>query len=101
MSADRFYKSSAWRRLRAAALRRDRHTCVVPGCGQPAVVVDHVVRRRDGGTDTLGNLRSLCRQHDQQVKERPSGKRANAGKLFVRGCDVNGQPIDPLHPWRK
>lgn len=96
-----FYKSQAWQRLRAAALRRDGYVCVVPGCGARATHVDHIKRRRDGGTDTLDNLRSLCRVHDNQVKELPSGKRANAGKLFVRGCDVDGRPIDPLHPWRK
>ena len=98
---DPFYRSVAWKRLRTAALRRDRNVCVVPGCGARATHVDHVKRRRDGGTDTLGNLRSLCATHDNQVKERSTGKRANAGKLFVRGCDVNGMPNDPQHEWRK
>jgi 5-methylcytosine-specific restriction endonuclease McrA len=64
-------------------------------------VVDHIKRRRDGGSDALDNLRSLCDQHDRQVKERPSGQRANAGKLFVRGCDANGRPLDPNHPWNR
>jgi 5-methylcytosine-specific restriction endonuclease McrA len=99
MPPDPYYKSKHWHRLRAAALKRDHKTCVVPGCGQRAVVVDHIKRRRDGGADVLANVRSLCREHDQQVKERPNGQRANAGKLVVKGCLADGSPRDPLHPW--
>lgn len=99
MAPDPYYKSEHWRRLRTAALKRDRNTCVVRGCGQRAVVVDHIKRRRDGGADVLANVRSLCREHDQQVKERPNGQRANAGKLVVRGCFPDGSPRDPNHPW--
>jgi len=47
------------------------------------------------GTDWLSNLRSLCRDHDQRVKERPSGQLANAGKLFAKGCLLDGSPRDP------
>ena len=99
MPSDPYYQTPHWRRLRAAALKRDGHRCVVPGCGQPAVVVDHIKRRRDGGADVLGNVRSLCRDHDNQVKERPNGKRGNAGKLVVRGSFPDGSPRDPRHPW--
>src|SRR5262245_33767224 len=99
MPGDPFYRSPAWRRLRAAVLERDAHQCTVRGCRDRAVVVDHIVGRRVGGSDTLANLRSLCREHDQMIKERPDGKRANGGKLIVRGCFDNGSPRDPLHPW--
>lgn len=92
---DPFYRSPAWRRLRAARLRLDRHTCVVPGCGQRAVVVDHVISRRAGGADALPNLRSLCRYHDNALKENPGGKRRRDGIML--GCNVDGSPIDPKH----
>lgn len=98
---DPFYLSKVWRRLREARLRIDHHTCVVPGCDARATVVDHIVSRRAGGADVLSNLRSLCREHDDQVRERPDGKRANQGKLIVRGCDAHGNPLDPLSPWYK
>src|SRR5215207_2766328 len=98
---DAYYRSAHWRQLREAALQRDRNTCVVPGCGQRATIVDHIKARRDRGADLLANLRSLCRDHDNQVKERPNGKRANAGKLVVRGCDAHGMPLDPYHPWHR
>lgn len=97
--ADPYYKTRAWQLLREAALRRDLYTCVVPGCGQQAQVVDHVVARRAGGADHLDNLRSLCKEHDHTVKERSTGQRANAGKLTVKGFFADGTPRDPSHPW--
>jgi 5-methylcytosine-specific restriction protein A len=99
--SDPFYQTKAWRALREARLRLDRHTCVVPGCGQRAKVVDHIVPRLAGGADAMWNLRSLCAAHDNQIKERADGKRANKGKLVVRGCHPDGSPRDPGHPWYK
>ena len=97
----RYHGTVAWKRLRLVALQRDGFRCAVPGCGKPATHVDHVQRRADGGADTLGNLRSLCAEHDNQVKERPDGKRAGGGVLRVKGCDAQGNPRDPGHWWRK
>jgi len=97
--SDPFYRTATWLRLRKDRLRHDHHTCTVPGCGQRATVVDHIVPRRAGGPDVLTNLRSLCREHDQQVKERPGGKRANKGRPFARGYHADGSPRDPTHPW--
>lgn len=99
MPGDPFYSSSKWRALRALALRRDDFTCTVPGCGRPATIVDHIIRRRDGGGNTLTNLRSLCVTHDNQIKERPKGYRSNKGELSLKGVDANGRPLDPKHPW--
>jgi 5-methylcytosine-specific restriction enzyme A len=96
-----FYLSKAWRRLRAARLRMDAHTCTVPGCKARAIIVDHIQPRLAGGSDAIWNLRSLCREHDNQIKERPGGKRANKGRLVVRGCNADGSPRDPTHPWYK
>jgi len=55
--ADSSYNTEHWRRLRSAALRRDGNMCVVPGCGQRAVVVDHIKRPRDGGADVRASWR--------------------------------------------
>lgn len=97
--ADPYYKTRAWQLLRKAALRRDLYTCVVPGCGQPAYAVDHILARRAGGADTLDNLRSLCKTHDHAVKEGKTGERGNAGVLVVKGFYADGTPRDPSHPW--
>jgi len=46
-----------WQRLRAA------HLAIEPDCrecGKPATDVDHIVARRQGGSDDDYNLRSLC-----------------------------------------
>ena len=98
---DPFYHSRVWRRLRTGALDRDGHTCAVPGCKVKATVVDHVVGRRSGGTDTLANLRCLCAHHDSQIKETSSGKRKNNGKPYLVGCDATGKPLDPGHWWNR
>lgn len=99
MPGDPYYKTKHWRALRAARLKLDRNTCVVPGCGKRATTVDHIKRRRDGGRDTIANTRSLCDEHDRAVKELPNGKRRNGGKLVVKGCFADGSPRDPRHPW--
>jgi 5-methylcytosine-specific restriction endonuclease McrA len=99
MPNDPFYNSLAWKRLRSARLGLDRHACVVPGCGQRATKVDHVIARRAGGLDTIANTRSLCAEHDHAIKELPGGKRRGGGKLVARGCFADGSPRDPSHPW--
>jgi hypothetical protein len=96
---DPYYSTPQWHALRNVVLHRDRYTCVVPGCNARAVVVDHIVPRKHGGMDLLSNLRSLCRTHDNKIKERMGGyNRGNEGKLRSP-CDVNGMPLDPSHPW--
>jgi 5-methylcytosine-specific restriction endonuclease McrA len=59
-----YYRTKEWLWLREGRLRLDHHTCVVPGCGQRATIVDHIRPRRAGGTDAISNLRSLCSTHD-------------------------------------
>lgn len=98
---DPYYRSEAWRKLRAERLAIDKHKCVVPGCGQRAVTVDHITSRRAGGADTIANTRSLCRLHDNQVKEDASGKRRSGGAPTVAGCDAHGLPLDPMHWWNR
>ena len=99
--SDPFYRSREWRVLRASRLKLDGGRCIVPGCGQRATHVDHIVARRAGGLDVLANLRSLCAEHDNQAKEDASGERRSGGKLTVSGCDRNGRPADPAHWWNK
>ena len=61
-----FYRTAAWRRLRAEVLKRDP-ICRTPGCGRKSVVADHIVQRERGGPDTLANLRGLCTEcHNQR-----------------------------------
>ena len=58
-SATRRGYGPAWRRLRIAILERDQHTCYL--CGHHATTVDHIVAKRNGGTDAPWNLAACCR----------------------------------------
>ena len=106
--ADPYYSSSHWRKLRARAIVLAGGTCSVDGCSTPnyRLTVDHIRTRPRGvrgptSEDVLSNLRVLCHNHDVQIKESHTGKRFNDGELTVRGYDVSGNPIDPLHPWNR
>lgn len=63
------YGGTKWRRIRAQFLKKHPIcicadlACGVPHpgpCRQPATVADHIVRRRDGGSDKHANLQALC-----------------------------------------
>lgn len=105
MARDRYYDTRQWRELRAAVLHRDCHTCVTPGCRKRAEVVDHIVPRKQGGSDSVANLRSLCRSCDNQShREKPAGgpkTGARVERVVVPGCTASGLPIDPAHPWNR
>jgi hypothetical protein len=94
-----FYASPFWLTLRARCFARDRYTCVVDGCRARATHCDHIKRRpharQPTPLDILDNLRSLCAQHDAQVKETRGGQRRGKGAFKVTGSDVNGWPRDP------
>ncbi|MGF6839888.1 5-methylcytosine-specific restriction protein A [Paraburkholderia youngii] len=88
-----------WQGIRARQLKR-RPLCelceaATPQRKTPATVVDHKRRLADGGSNRPSNLQSLCEDcHKAKTRrERNGGKPA--------GCDVNGLPLDPLHPWYK
>ena len=55
------HHTSTWQRLRRRVLTRDRHKCL--DChrqGLQRVEVHHVKHLRDGGSDDLENLVTLC-----------------------------------------
>jgi hypothetical protein len=91
-----YYWSPHWRELRAQALERDGGRCTAPGCGALAPIVDHIETRPrvpyPTPADRLGNLRSLCRGHDNQIKEQ-RGKRRRGGVLAAKGCGTDGWPL--------
>jgi 5-methylcytosine-specific restriction protein A len=49
--------------------------CVHPACGKLATDVDHILARRDGGTDQWDNLRAFCHPHHSQrtAADQPGG----------------------------
>jgi 5-methylcytosine-specific restriction protein A len=84
---------ATWRKLRATVLREQPMcpVCEAEGKLVPAVDVDHI--DNDASNNARDNLMGLCRPH-HSVKTNVDhyGRR-------VRGCDVNGIPLDPDHAW--
>lgn len=72
---DAFYKTGAWRRCRDAYIKGSPlcEHCSECGVIKGADVVDHIVERRDGGSDySHNNLQSLCHacHNDKTIAER-------------------------------
>lgn len=76
-------RGSTWRRIRQVVLYRDGHRCqrcATPDTPGNRLHVHHVVARREGGTDTLSNLVTLCALCHPQV-ERDSPATCLPGRL--------------------
>lgn len=64
-AAQRGYCSASWLRTRKQVIARDGGLCQM--CGKPVTMeagdahIDHIVPKRDGGTDALENLQLLHR----------------------------------------
>lgn len=90
---------SAWVKLRATILARDRHLCqpcLAIDRVTPATQVDHITPKANGGTDSTDNLQAICQPcHD--AKSRTEAAEAQAalrdeGKAYT-GAD--GWTIEP------
>ncbi|WP_341669079.1 HNH endonuclease [Alcaligenes sp. SDU_A2] len=85
---------SAWRKLRERVLARDPicQECYRRDHFTEATDVDHI--NGDPSDNSLKNLQGLCHScHSRKTRREMNG---SAG---VWGCDVNGYPLDPDHPW--
>ena len=105
-SGKRIYNSAAWDRVRKLKLSRTPlcEECTRTGRIVTADTVDHVVALKDGGAPfDLENLRSMCATcHNRKTSYVDGGfghKRKTRAPL--KGCDVNGMPLDPEHPWNR
>lgn len=63
-AAKRGYCGAEWEATRKRILKRDKWRCVL--CNAPLFAkgskpnIDHVIDKKDGGTNEDGNLRTLC-----------------------------------------
>jgi 5-methylcytosine-specific restriction protein A len=91
-----FYNTRTWKHLRKVKLVTDPlcERCKV----KPATDVDHIKAINAGGNPTaFENLRSLCHEcHSQKTYYIDRLKR---DRVPVKGCDINGRPLDPQHHW--
>ncbi len=110
MPGDPFYQSAEWKACRSATLRA-APGCAVAGCDRRPSHVDHIVSRRRGGAPfDPANLQTLCHSHHTEKTNRVDGGGGrnlggnSAGGALVmraRGCDADGNPLDPRHTWRR
>jgi len=64
---DPYYLTPEWEALRRQVLKRDNYLCSFCGVkclgkkrNKPSPHVDHIIPRKEGGKDTLDNLRVAC-----------------------------------------
>lgn len=93
-----FYSTPAWRRLRDWKLSANPmcELCRRLGRLTPACEVDHILPINSGGAPLdQDNLQSLCKTcHSRKTM-------AERHSTTMKGCDANGRPVDPNHPWSK
>ena len=103
--ADYPYNTARWQRLRAAHLRLSPLCigCDAMGRVVLANTVDHVRAISAGGPafpshDGLASYCAAC--HSAKTAR---GREAGAAKTTKprKGCDANGNPLDPRHPWNE
>lgn len=85
-----------WRKLRAYVLRESPicEHCAQRGLVEAATDVDHI--DNDPTNNSMANLRSMCASCHSQKTQADMGKRTTA-----KGCDMDGLPTDPGHPWNQ
>jgi 5-methylcytosine-specific restriction enzyme A len=99
--ADWPYNTARWQRL------RKRHLQLEPLCRgcKPRIVaantVDHVQPISDGGEPFPDHdgLASYCAGCHSAKTARGTEAGAVRSDRPRKGCDANGNPIDPTHPW--
>jgi 5-methylcytosine-specific restriction protein A len=94
-AAARGYGSWTWKTLRAAVLARDR-VCVLCG-SEPAVIADHRIAKRDGGTDTVSNLQGLGWRCHARKSAAEKASRRKTGMAFPISKKI-GQRHDRPYP---
>ena len=96
------YNTARWQRLRSLKLK-DQPLCeACPGI-RLASHVDHVHAISDGGHPFPGldALRSLCPSCHSAKTARGAEAGAVRSDKPRKGCDADGNPLDPAHPWQE
>jgi 5-methylcytosine-specific restriction enzyme A len=94
------YTTQRWQRLRRHKLQTHPlcEICLKHQKIEPAVAVDHIIPINAAGGSpypALDWLMSLCAScHNRKTRGEQLGR-----ELPIRGCDINGMPLDPRHPW--
>lgn len=101
------YNTTQWQRLRRVCLAMHPlcERCLADR-KQPVAAshVDHRKAISDGGDPfpPVEGLASLCAScHSQKTARGPEAGAVRSGRSLQprKGCDEQGNPLDPLHPW--
>ena len=98
MSRHRWYSTAAWRARRKALLVAEPlcRMCAARGIVTAATVADHIEPHRgDYSKFWHGALQPLCASCHSGAKAEQEHRGA------LRGCDVNGEPLDDRTHWQK
>lgn len=99
------YNTARWQRLRLAHLMLEPlcRGCEAMGRLTPANTVDHITPVSEGGDPFPAHdgLASYCPPCHGAKTARGSEAGAVRSTKPRKGCDANGNPIDPAHPWSK
>ncbi len=101
--ADWPYNTATWQRLRKAKLAANPmcEPCDAAGLLTLANTVDHAVPVSAGGAPFPGlhELTSMCASCHGAKTARGVEAGAVRSSKPRRGCDADGNPLDPEHPW--
>lgn len=101
--ADWPYNTAAWQRLRSAKTAADPlcERCLLTNRLKPVAAVDHKVPISSGGNPfpPLDGLESLCWSCHSRKTARGAEHGAARTDRPMKGCDANGNPLDPAHHW--
>ena len=78
--SDPYYQTKGWKSLRMKVFERDKGLC--QECLRQGIIhspikygtADHIIPRKQGGTDTLDNLEWLCKKHHDIKRQQESLK---------------------------
>lgn len=99
------YSTARWKRLRELRLNLNPmcEGCLQAGFVRKANHVDHRKAISDGGDafPEIAGLASLCAScHSAKTARGPEAGAIKTNRPR-KGCDINGMPLDPDHPWNR
>lgn len=91
------YSTARWQQVRLSMLALNP---LCARCGRHATDIDHRIPVNKGGSVWgLANLVALC--HSCHSSKTRRVDQLGLAEAPVKGCDVNGIPLDRDHWWRK
>ncbi|WP_260597826.1 HNH endonuclease [Sphingomonas endolithica] len=70
--------------------------CTRHGRVTAGTIADHIIPLAKNGTSERSNYQLLCKPCSDAKSLADKGQTARP-----RGCDANGMPTDPAHPWNR